>query len=76
MLIRTQDEMAIYDLEKMSSIYVTKDDEDTYTVYCLGYTGELAYPIGKYKKEERARAIIEEIYALCNSASRYDMPIV
>ena len=72
MIIRSQDETAIYDLDKAFSVYASEDGD----VLVLGYTGELAYNLGKYKTQERAKEIVEEIYAYCGSQSRYDMPIV
>ena len=72
MIIRTQDENAIYDFEKMSGVYTNEDGN----VYALGYTGELAFPLGTYATQERAREIIGDIYALVDSQSRFDMPIV
>lgn len=72
MIIRSQDECAIYDTEKMSSIYTDTDGK----VYILGYTGEITYPIGDYANQERAKEVIEEIYALIDSQTRFDMPVV
>lgn len=78
MIVRTQDETAIYDIEKMMCVYAvqSQDKKDEFIVYGLSYTGELAYPFGRYKTMERAKSIVEEIYALCTSQSRYDMPII
>lgn len=42
----------------------------------LGYTGELAYKLGEYKTQDRAKEVIEEIFAFCDSQSKYDMPVV
>ena len=72
MIIRVQDESAIYDFEKSFCVYATENGE----VYLMGYTGERAYLLGTYKNEERAKEVIKEIFALCDCQSRYDMPIV
>jgi hypothetical protein len=72
MVIRTQDESAIYDLSKMSSVYTNEDG----IIYALGYTGELAYPLGQYATQERAKEVVEEIYSLFEAQSRYDLPVV
>ena len=50
MVIIAQDEKSIYDLEKFSSATAKEDG----TVYLLNYSGELAFPVGKYETEERA----------------------
>lgn len=72
MIIRSQDSCAIYDTEKMSSVYTTEEG----IVYALSYTGEISFPIGEYATQERAKEVIEEIYALCDVQSRFDMPVV
>ena len=72
MIIRSQDETAIYDLNKAFSIYASEEGD----VLLLGYTGELAYSLGHYKTRDRAKEIVEEIYAVCGVQSRYDMPLV
>lgn len=72
MIIRTQDESAIYDTEKAFSIFTNEDNE----VMALGYTGELAYKLGEYKTHDRAKEVVEEIYAFYDSQSKYDMPVV
>ena len=72
MIVRSQDSRAIYDLTKMNSVFANEEG----LVYALSYTGELAYPLGKYDTEERAKEVVEEIYALFDSQSRYDLPIV
>ncbi len=71
MLIITQNNDAIYDTDKGLSIYA-KDE----TIYFLNYSGELAYPLGKYKDSDRARAVIEEIFIMQDSQDKYEMPIV
>lgn len=72
MIIRTQNELALYDTDKAFSIFANEDGE----VMALGYTGELAYKLGEYKTEDRAREVIEEIYSFYDIQSRYDMPVV
>lgn len=72
MIVRSQDSRAIYDLTKMNSVFANEEGH----VYALNYTGELAYPLGKYDTEERAKEVVEEIYALFDSQSRYDLPII
>lgn len=72
MIIRTQDGDAIYDCSKAFSIVADKDGQ----VLCLGYTGELAYVLGRYNNQERAKEIVEEIFALIGSQEKYDMPMM
>ena len=72
MVILTQDEASFYDLDKSSSIYANEDG----TVYLANYTGEIIYPIGKYKNEERAKEVVKEIFALYDVQSRYMMPVI
>lgn len=76
MVVRTQDESAIYDLEKLMSVYAITNKEGENVVYALSYTGELAYPLGEYKTLDRAKEIVGEIFALCHSSTLYEMPIV
>lgn len=79
MVIRTQDDSAIYDVDKLLSIYVQKsdDEEDTYYhVFGLSYAGEMAFDLGSYNNEERAKEVVGEIFALCNSSTLYEMPVV
>lgn len=77
MIIKSQDDSAIYDIEKLMCVYaVENEDEGTAIVYALGYTGELSYPLGEYKNMERAKEVVGEIFALCHSQSLYEMPIV
>ena len=72
MIIRSQDETAIYDLEKAFSIYANEEGE----IFVLGYTGELAYKLGQYKTQDRAKEVVEEIYAFYGVQNRYDMPLI
>lgn len=72
MVIIAQDEKSIYDLEKFSSATAKEDG----TVYLLNYSGELAFPVGKYETEERASEIVGEIFALFDTQRRYVMPVI
>ena len=72
MVIRTQDENAIYDLNKMASVFANNDGK----VYTTNYSGELASLLGEYESYDRAVEIVEEIYALFDTQRRYDMPVM
>lgn len=72
MVVRSQDERAIYDLDKLLSVFANEEG----IVYGLNYNGELAYTLGEYKTEDRALEIVEEIYALFDTQRRYDMPLI
>ena len=72
MVVRNQDCTAIYDLEKMNSVFANEKGE----VHALSYTGEIAYPLAKYDTEERAKEVVSEIYALFDCQSRYDIPVM
>ena len=72
MVLRSQDDKAIYDLTKMNCVFANEKG----IVYALNYTGELAYPLGKYETEERAQEVVDEIYALFDTQSRYNLPIM
>lgn len=76
MIIRTQDETAIYDFDKLVSVYAHEEEDGTCKIYVLSYSGEIAYPLGEYKRVERGKEIVAEIFALCDAQHRYDMPIV
>lgn len=77
MVIKTQDEKAIYDLDKLVSVYALEDKETgETTVLGLAYGTNMAYPFGVYKHNDRAKEIIGEIFALCHSSTLYEMPIV
>lgn len=69
MYIRTQDEQAIFDFDKYGFISANQNGE-----VCMG-GGETAYFLGKYATQERAKEVVEDIYANLEM-SRYDMPIV
>lgn len=71
MLILSQDNRAIYDTEK--SISVTVKDN---IVYLLNVSGELAYPLGEYRDEERAKEVVEQIFILEGCQEKYEMPVV
>lgn len=72
MIIRTQDESALYDTDKAFSIFSNEDGE----VMALGYTGELAYKLGEYETQDRAKEVVEEIYSFYDVQTRYDMPVI
>lgn len=72
MVIRTQNENAIYDLDKMASVFAN----DKGCVYVTNYSGELASLLGEYETYDRAVEIVEEIYALFDTQRRYDMPVI
>ncbi len=72
MVIRTQDSSAIYDCSKAFSIVAQKNGD----VLCLGYSGELAYTLGHYESFDRAKEVVEEIFALIGSQDKYDMPTI
>lgn len=76
MLIKSQDDSAIYDLDKVLSVYAVTNNDGLNIVYALSYAGELAFPLGEYKTLERAKDIVGEIFAVSNSQSLYEMPIV
>lgn len=71
MIILAQDNEAIYDTEKSVSICI-KDN----TIYMLNYSGELAYPLGKYKDADRAREVVEDIFTLQGCQEKYEMPLI
>jgi len=72
MVIRVQNEEAIYDVNKLLSIFASNDGK----VYGLNYDGELAYELGDYSSKERAVEIVEEIYSIFDGQTRYDMPVI
>lgn len=71
MIILAQNSEAIYDTEKSMSV-CAKDS----IVYMTNYTGELAYTLGEYKDDARAKEVVEEIFVLENCQDKYEMPVV
>lgn len=71
MIILSQNNEAIYDTEKSVCIYA-KDN----IVYLMNYSGELAYILGEYKSDDRAKEIVEDIFVLQNCQDKYEMPMV
>lgn len=77
MIVRTQDETAIYDLDKLVSVYAYDDKEENKAkVLALSYASNVAYPLGVYRNMERAKEVVGEIFALSHSQHLYEMPIV
>lgn len=76
MLIKSQDDSAFYDLEKILSVYAVTNKDGLNIVYALSYAGELAFPLGEYKTLERAKEVVGEVCASSSSQSLYEMPIV
>lgn len=72
MVIRAQNEEAIYDASKLLSVFASDDGN----VYGLNYNGELAYTLGEYDSKERAVEVVEEIYSVFDGQTRYDMPVI
>ena len=72
MIIRTQNGTAIFNCSLCSCIFTDKDGH----VFLLGHTGELSYELGVYATEDRAKEVIEEIFALIGVQDKYDMPVV
>lgn len=72
MIIISQDENATYDLGKAFAVNANSEGE----VHLVNYSGELAFLLGSYKSEERAKEIVAEIFALFDLQSRYSMPII
>lgn len=71
MIIMTQDSDAVYDTEKFAGIYTQNS-----SIYLLSYTGEVAYPLGTYKNDDRCKDIVRDIFAFEGCQSKYDMPFV
>ena len=71
MIILAQNGDAIYDTDKGLSISA-KDK----IVYLLNYSGELAYTLGEYKDNDRAKAVVEDIFVMQNCQDKYEMPLV
>ena len=72
MVIRVQNETAIFDLDKMASVFSSEEG----VVYATNYSGETAYALGEYEDQDRATEIVEEIYSIFDTQRRYDMPVV
>ena len=70
MYLRTQDDDAIVDLDKFTAI-VAEDGK----VFINMYDGN-SLLAGEYKDQERAKEVLQEIYATLDVMSRYEMPIV
>lgn len=68
MYIRTQDEMAIFDFDRYGFISANEEGE-----VFMGYESESGFALGKYENRERAKAVVQDIYANLEM-SRYDMP--
>lgn len=70
MYLRAQNDDAIVDLDKFTAI-VVEDGK----VFVHLYDGN-SLLIGEYKDQERAKEVLQEIYATLDVMSRYEMPIV
>lgn len=71
MIILSQDNTGIYDFDNFSCIY-TKEN----IVYVTTYSGELAFILGEYKNEERAKEVVADIFVMMGSSDKYEMPYV
>lgn len=72
MIIRTQNSLALFDLDKALSISATETGE----VVLISYAGEVAYCLGEYGTQERAKEVLEEIFAFIGVQDKYDMPVI
>ena len=70
MFLRTQNDDAIVDLDKFTAI-VAEDGK----VFIHLYDGN-SLLAGEYKDQERAKEVLQEIYATLDVMSRYEMPVV
>lgn len=71
MLILTQNNDAIFDLDKFSCIF-TEDAK----VYAISYAGESTFLLGTYETEARALEVVAEIFTLIGSQDKYELPII
>ena len=71
MYLLTQDESAIYDFDKYG--FIATDAEGC---VLMGGGSEVAYILGKYSSQERAKEVVSDIYAVGLEVSRYEMPVV
>lgn len=71
MLVITQNNDAIFDLEKFSCIFA-----DEGNVLAISYAGESTFKLGTYDTHERAVEVVAEIFTLFGSQDKMEMPVV
>lgn len=72
MIIRTQNSLDIFDLDKALSISATEAG----AVVLISYAGEALYYLGEYESQNRAKEVVEEIFSFIGIQEKYDMPVV
>lgn len=73
MIIVSQDRRMIINFENIVGVLIRKNvKEDIYQIQCKSENEKNARIIGKYKTEERAKEILQEIYEFYEIAKRFE----